>query len=149
MKLQLWTDGACSPNPGKGGWAAILVATGHGGTPLKQLELSGAELVTTNNRMELQAVISGLEALSTPSVITVHLDSAYVMNAVTKKWVAGWQRKGWITSNKTPVANRDLWERLIVMLDRHQVKWAKVKGHAGVPLNERCDQLAVSARTTL
>ena len=143
--VELWTDGACSGNPGPGGWAAVLVARGPDGTIVKQVELSGADPATTNNRMELQAVISGLQALERPTRLTVHIDSTYVMHAITKNWIAGWKTRGWRTAAKTPVANRELWEALEAGLARHDVTWTKVKGHAGVELNERCDVLAVEA----
>lgn len=145
MRLELWTDGACSGNPGPGGWAAILVARRADATIAKQLELSGGAGATTNNRMELQAVIEGLRALERPSAVTVHIDSAYVMDAVTRGWHVGWRARGWLTANRQPVKNRELWEALIALLDRHTVTWKKVKGHSGVQLNERCDELAVAA----
>jgi ribonuclease HI len=145
MQFELWTDGACSGNPGPGGWAAILVARGPDGTIVKRLELSGGAPATTNNRMELQAVIEGLQALRRASAVTVHTDSSYVMNAITKRWYEGWQARGWKTAGKQPVKNREQWETLLVLLELHDVTWRKVKGHAGVELNERCDELAVAA----
>jgi len=145
MKVELWTDGACAGNPGPGGWAAILVARDDAGKIAKQVELSGGERATTNNRMELQAVIEGLGALRRPSAVTVHIDSAYVMDAIVKRWVVGWQKRDWRTSSKEPVKNRDLWEALLAALEPHAVTWKKVRGHAGVELNERCDKLAVAA----
>jgi len=139
-EVELWTDGACSGNPGPGGWAAVL-RCGE-----RSRELAGGERLTTNNRMELQAVIEGLAALDRPCRVTVHTDSTYVMHAITKNWIAGWQRRGWKTAARTPVANRELWERLLAELARHdEVTWVKVRGHAGVDLNERCDELAVAA----
>ncbi|HEV2774316.1 MAG TPA: ribonuclease HI [Solirubrobacteraceae bacterium] len=143
--IELWTDGACSGNPGPGGWAAILVARGADGTIAKQVELSGAAPATTNNRMELQAVISGLQALERPARLTVHIDSSYVMDAIVKGWHHGWVRRGWQTAAKQPVKNRELWEQLLALVERHTITWHKVKGHAGVALNERCDELAVAA----
>lgn len=143
--IELWTDGACSGNPGPGGWAAILVARAPDGTVTKQVELSGAEPATTNNRMELQAVISGLQALERPVRLTVHIDSSYVMDAIVKRWHVGWVKRGWKTAAKQPVKNRDLWEELLALVERHTITWHKVKGHAGVALNERCDELAVAA----
>lgn len=137
--VELWTDGACSGNPGPGGWAAVLRCGG------RERELAGGERLTTNNRMELRAVIEGLAALDRPCRVTVHTDSTYVMHAITKRWIAAWERRGWRTAAKTPVANRELWERLQAELARHEVAWTKVKGHAGVDLNERCDALAVAA----
>jgi ribonuclease HI len=145
MPFELWTDGACSGNPGPGGWAAVLVARGPDGRVVKQLELSGGAPATTNNRMELQAVIEGLGALTRPSTVRVHIDSSYVMDAIAKRWYEGWIRRGWKTAAKQPVKNRDLWEALLEALERHTVTWTKVKGHAGVALNERCDELAVAA----
>jgi ribonuclease HI len=131
--------------PGPGGWAAILVARGPDGSVVKELELSGGAPATTNNRMELQAVIEGLRALRRPSVVTVHIDSSYVMDAIAKRWYEGWVARGWRTAAKQPVKNRELWEALLALLELHTVTWTKVKGHAGVELNERCDQLAVAA----
>jgi ribonuclease HI len=145
VQLELWTDGACSGNPGPGGWAAILVARHPDGAVAKQLELSGAEPDTTNNRMELQAVIEGLRALQRASAVTVHIDSSYVMDAITKRWYVGWKAREWKTVSKQPVKNRELWEALLALLEGHTVTWRKVKGHAGVALNERCDELAVAA----
>ena len=137
--VELWTDGACSGNPGPGGWAAVL-RMGE-----RERELVGAEPATTNNRMELRAVVEGLRALTRPCHVLVHTDSAYVRNAVRQRWIDGWQRNGWRTKAKTPVANRELWEELLVAMEQHDVKWVPVKGHAGVELNERCDRLAVEA----
>jgi ribonuclease HI len=145
VQVDLWTDGACSGNPGPGGWAAILVARRDDGTTAKQLELSGADPATTNNRMELQAVIEGLRALQRSCIVTVHIDSSYVMDAITKRWHVGWRARGWKTAAKQPVKNRELWEALLELLERHTVTWKKVRGHAGVTLNERCDELAVAA----
>jgi ribonuclease HI len=145
MHLELWTDGACSGNPGPGGWAAILVARDAGGAVAKQVELSGGDPATTNNRMELQAVIEGLRALRRPSSVTVHIDSSYVMDAIVKRWYVGWQARGWKTSAKQPVRNQELWEALLSAIEPHDVTWRKVRGHAGVALNERCDALAVAA----
>ena len=145
VHLELWTDGACSGNPGPGGWAAILVARHPDGSVARQLELSGGDRATTNNRMELQAVIEGLRALRRASTVTVHIDSSYVMDAITKRWYDGWMARGWKTAGKQPVKNREQWETLLALLDGHAVAWRKVKGHAGVELNERCDQLAVAA----
>jgi ribonuclease HI len=145
MDLELWTDGACSGNPGPGGWAAILVARRPDGSVAKQVELSGGDPATTNNRMELQAVISGLRALERPAALTVHIDSSYVMDAIVKQWHVGWVSRGWKTAAKQPVKNRELWEELLALVARHAITWHKVKGHAGVALNERCDELAVAA----
>jgi ribonuclease HI len=145
MHLELWTDGACSGNPGPGGWAAILVARDGDGTIVKRVELSGGEPATTNNRMELQAVIEGLGALKRPSEVVVHIDSSYVMDAIVKRWHVGWVARGWKTAAKQPVKNQELWEALLLALEPHTVTWKKVRGHAGVELNERCDELAVAA----
>ena len=138
-EVELWTDGACSGNPGPGGWAAVLLFGDS------ERELVGHDPATTNNRMELQAVVEGLRALTKPCRVLVHTDSAYVRNAVFKKWIDGWQRNGWRTKAKTPVANRELWEELLEAMREHDVVWVPVKGHAGVELNERCDRLAVDA----
>lgn len=148
MQLELWTDGACSGNPGPGGWAAILIARRPDGTIAKQLELCGGDRATTNNRMELQAVIEGLRALRAPSHVIVHIDSTYVMDAIAKRWYEGWMERGWTTAAKQPVKNRELWEALLALLELHTVSWTKVRGHAGVELNERCDELAVAACRT-
>lgn len=137
--VELWTDGACSGNPGPGGWACLLLSGSH------ERELSGHDPATTNNRMELMAVIEGLAALNRRCRVTVNIDSTYVMHAVTKNWIPAWEKRGWKTAAKTPVANRDLWERLVAELARHEVGWKKVRGHAGVELNERVDRLAVAA----
>ncbi len=139
-ELFAYTDGACSGNPGPGGWGALLVAR-DGETTLKERELSGGAPETTNNRMELMAAIAALEALDCPSQITLVTDSAYVKNGVTE-WIAGWKRNGWKTSTKKPVKNADLWQRLDTARTRHTVHWEWVKGHAGHPENERADKLA-------
>ncbi len=138
--LFAYTDGACSGNPGPGGWGALLIAR-DGETVLKERELSGGAPETTNNRMELMAAIAALEALDRPSLITLVTDSAYVKNGVTE-WIAGWKRNGWKTSTKKPVKNADLWQRLDEARGRHTVHWEWVKGHAGHPENERADKLA-------
>ncbi len=139
-ELFAYTDGACSGNPGPGGWGVLLVAR-NGGTVVKERELSGGEAETTNNRMELLAAIAALEALDRPSAITLVTDSAYVKNGVTQ-WIHGWKRNGWRTAAKKPVKNDDLWQRLDTAQDRHDVIWEWVKGHAGHPENERADKLA-------
>jgi ribonuclease HI len=139
-ELFAYTDGACSGNPGPGGWGALLVAR-DGETVLKERELSGGEALTTNNRMELLAAINALEALERPARITVVTDSVYVMNGVTD-WIAGWKRNGWKTAAKKPVKNDDLWRRLDEARARHEVRWEWIKGHAGHPENERADELA-------
>jgi ribonuclease HI len=134
--VEIFTDGACSPNPGPGGWGAILRYGQH------ERELHGGEPATTNNRMEIMAAIRGLEQLTRPSAVHLYTDSQYLRRGVTE-WVAQWKRNGWLTRNKTPVKNADLWERLDQAAQRHQVEWFWVKGHAGHPENERADQLAV------
>lgn len=138
--LIAYTDGACSGNPGPGGWGVLLQAK-DGETVLKERELSGGEPETTNNRMELLAAITALETLERPSTLTVVTDSAYVKNGVTT-WIHGWKRNGWKTSNKKPVKNVELWQRLDEAQISHDVTWEWVKGHAGHPENERADELA-------
>jgi ribonuclease HI len=133
----VWTDGACSGNPGPGGWAAIVVPPG-GGDPL---ELSGGEPATTNNRMELTAVIEALAALKQPCEIVLHTDSQYVMKGITE-WIRGWKAKGWKTAAKEPVKNADLWRTLDALCAQHQIRWVWVKGHSGHDGNERADKLA-------
>lgn len=134
-KIVLYTDGACSGNPGPGGWGAILIYNG------KEKELTGGEQNTTNNRMELMAVISGLEAIKAPCEVDVYSDSAYVVNAFLQGWVEKWQSNGWKTT-KGEVLNLELWIRLLAQVERHEVKWHKVKGHADNEYNNRCDALA-------
>ena len=136
-KVEIFTDGACSGNPGPGGWGAGLRC----GTAEK--ELSGGEKSTTNNRMELTAVISALSALKQRCTVTICSDSKYVIDAVTKGWAKSWQKNNWIKSDKKPALNADLWERLLGLLDQHDVSFVWIKGHAGHPENERCDQMAV------
>jgi ribonuclease HI len=137
--VEIWTDGGCKPNPGPGGWAAILRYRGN------ERELSGAEAATTNNRMELTAAAAGLEALSRPCRVVLHTDSEYVRNGVTR-WHKGWVRRNWRNAAGDPVANMDLWRRLLDAAARHQVDWRWVRGHAGDPMNERADALATAAR---
>lgn len=141
--VQLWTDGACSGNPGPGGWAAILVVNTTSGPAFK--ELAGGERQTTNNRMELLGVIEGLRTLDRRCAVAVHCDSNYVIHAFEKNWLAGWKRRGWRKGDGKPVLNADLWRELEAQVARHHVTWVKVKGHANVTLNERCDELAVAA----
>lgn len=138
-KVNIYTDGACKGNPGRGGWGTILVYGAH------EKELSGGEVMTTNNRMELMAVISGLEALREPCEVTLTSDSTYVINSITKKWLDGWEKKNWVKSGNTPVPNADLWMRLIEAMKPHTIEWVWVRGHNGHPYNERCDRLAVAA----
>lgn len=134
------TDGACSGNPGPGGWGVLLQAH-RGGTVVKERELSGGEAQTTNNRMELMAAITALETLERPSTLTIVTDSAYVKNGVTS-WIHGWKRNGWRTADRKPVKNADLWQRLDAAQARHSVTWEWIKGHAGHEENERADALA-------
>ena len=136
--VELFTDGACSGNPGKGGWGAILRYNGH------EKELCGGEMETTNNRMELTAVIRGLAALKEPCRVRLTSDSKYVIDAIAQKWVYSWQRNGWRKADKKPALNVDLWEQLLPLLERHQVELVWVKGHQGHPENERCDKMAVA-----
>lgn len=140
MEFLVWTDGACSGNPGPGGWGALMRAVENGAV-LKERELSGGEGDTTNNRMELLAAINALEALSRPVAVTLTTDSAYVKNGV-QSWIHGWKRNGWKTADRKPVKNVDLWQRLDAAQARHQVTWKWIKGHAGHPENERADELA-------
>ncbi len=137
--VTLYTDGACSGNPGPGGWGALLQSGSHEKT------LKGAEPETTNNRMELVAVIEGLSALKEPCRVAVHTDSAYIVNAFGEDWISGWQRRGWKTAGKKPVKNRDLWEELLRLTGIHEVGFVKVKGHADDERNNYVDGVAVSA----
>jgi ribonuclease HI len=136
--VSIHTDGACSGNPGPGGWGAILRWTDH------EKELNGGEPHTTNNRMELLAAISALESLKRACTVDLHTDSQYLREGITK-WIHGWKRNGWRTVDKKPVKNSDLWQRLEIAIARHQVRWHWVRGHAGDSLNERADQLARDA----
>ena len=136
--IEIYTDGACSGNPGPGGWGAVL----RFGT--REKELCGGEKETTNNRMELTAVIEALSALKEPCKVTLTTDSKYVCDAVLKEWVYSWQKNGWKKADKKPALNVDLWEKLLPLLEIHEVEFCWVKGHAGHPENERCDTLAVS-----
>jgi ribonuclease HI len=135
----IYTDGACSGNPGPGGWGAILA---YGG---ETRELSGFAPDTTNQRMELMAAIRALARLKEPCRVELYSDSAYLINAFERRWVDNWQRNGWRTAQKEPVANQDLWRELVVLTERHTVVWHKVKGHADDPRNNRCDELARAA----
>jgi ribonuclease HI len=136
--VMLFTDGACSGNPGPGGWGVLLRWRDH------EKELSGGEPESTNNRMELMAAIQGLESLRRPAKVLVVTDSTYVRDGITK-WIHGWKKNGWRTASKKPVKNEDLWRRLDAAVVRHEVTWEWVKGHAGHPENERADELATSA----
>jgi ribonuclease HI len=137
-QVEIFTDGACKGNPGPGGWGAILRMGHH------EKELSGGEAETTNNRMEMTAVIRALKALTEPCAVTLHTDSRYVIDGMTK-WIDGWQRKGWVNASKKPVRNQDLWHDLIEAALSHQINWQWVKGHSGHPENERADRLASDA----
>lgn len=140
MTVEIFTDGACSGNPGPGGYGVILKAAG------KTKELSGGEKQTTNNRMELLGAIVGLSALKYPCDVILTTDSKYVVDGITKGWAASWRKNGWVKSDKKPALNSDLWARLLELTEIHNVKFVWVKGHAGHPENERCDQLAVMER---
>ncbi len=141
----IYTDGGASPNPGKGGWAAILYSPEHD----KEREISGGELSTTNNRMELTAAIRALEALKVPCEVDLHTDSAYLQNAFVKRWIQKWKRNGWRTSAGSDVLNRDLWEELDSLTQIHRVSWHWVKGHSDDERNNRCDELVHIARDKL
>jgi ribonuclease HI len=135
----VYTDGACSHNPGPGGWAAVLMYKEH------HKEISGGEEVTTNNRMELTAVIEALSRLKEPCRVKVHSDSAYIVNCMQQKWYEKWAKNGWMTSGKKPVENQDLWKKLLALMEKHDVEFVKVKGHSNVTWNNRCDELARAA----
>ena len=137
-KVEIYTDGACRNNPGRGGWGAILVYAG------REKELSGGEPMTTNNRMELSAVIAALSVLKEECEVTLTTDSQYVVNAIEKGWLDAWKNNGWRKSDKSHVQNVDLWEQLLSLLDRHKVSFVWVRGHNGHPYNERCDVLATT-----
>ena len=137
--VDIFTDGACSGNPGPGGYGAILRYDG------REKELSGGEKNTTNNRMELTAVITALEALKEPCDVTIYSDSRYIVDAIEKHWLENWQKKNWTRGKNEPVLNRDLWEKLARLLSVHSVSFVWVKGHAEHPENERCDKLAVAS----
>jgi ribonuclease HI len=141
-QVEIWTDGGCKPNPGPGGWGAILRTRGH------ERELSGAEPNTTNNRMELIAAAAALEALKRPCKIVLHTDSEYVRNGITR-WHEGWVRRNWRNATGDPVKNIDLWQRLLAAAAPHRIDWRWVRGHAGHPMNERADVLATAARERL
>lgn len=139
-KVRLYTDGACSGNPGPGGYGAILIYKGI------EREISDYEISTTNNRMEIMAVIKGLELLKEPCEVTVYSDSAYVVNTIDKGWIYSWKKNNWIKSDKEKVKNIELWERMLELMQMHKVKFVKVKGHSDNTYNNRCDKLAVDAR---
>jgi ribonuclease HI len=137
--VEIWTDGGCKPNPGPGGWAAILRTRG------RERELSGAEVMSTNNRMELTAAAAALEALKWPCRVILHTDSEYLKNGITR-WHAGWVRRNWRNAAGDPVANYDLWQRVLAAAAAHEIEWRWVRGHAGNTMNERADRLAERAR---
>ena len=134
----IYTDGACSGNPGPGGWGSVLLYNGH------RREMSGGDAETTNNRMEMMAVIQALESLKRPCSVMIYTDSVYVMQGITE-WIEQWKKRGWKTAAKKPVKNVELWQRLEQAIHSHEVKWTWVKGHSGVPENERADELATTA----
>ncbi len=136
--VTLYTDGACSGNPGPGGWACVLIYGEH------MKELSGGERETTNNRMEMMAALEGLKALKRPCKVEFYTDSNYLKDGITK-WLDGWKKRGWKTSSKKPVKNQDIWEQLDEVIQKHEIEWHWVKGHAGIEHNERCDELARAA----
>jgi len=140
--VEVWTDGGCKPNPGPGGWAAVLRFGVH------ERELSGGSVATTNNRMELEAAASALEALKGPCKVVLHTDSEYLRNGVTR-WHTGWVRRNWRNAAGDPVANMDLWRRVLDAAKRHEVEWRWVRGHSGDAMNERADRLATAARLKL
>ena len=142
-QVEIYTDGACRGNPGKGGWGAILV---YG---KKEKELSGGDANTTNNRMELTSVIEALSALKEPCRVTLTSDSKYVVDAIKKGWAKSWQSNGWKKADRKPALNPDLWEKLLALLDKHEVTFVWVKGHDGHPYNERCDKLATTYADSL
>lgn len=144
VKVNIYTDGACSGNPGIGGYGTILVFTDANGIKHEK-ELSEGYQLTTNNQMELMAVIVGLEALKKPCDVTIYSDSKYVVDAFNNNWIEGWIKKGWKTAGKSPVKNVELWQRLLKAKEQHNVEFIWVKGHAGHEYNERCDSLAVAA----
>ena len=144
-RVTIFCDGACSPNPGLGGWGAVLLSEKHGA----RKEISGAEAATTNNRMELTAAIRALESLKRPCVVELFTDSQYVRNAFAEGWLDKWQRNGWKSAGRKPVLNEDLWRRLIELGAVHEIRWNWVRGHADNEHNNRADQLAVAARESL
>ncbi len=138
-KVIIYTDGACSYNPGPGGWAAVLIYKGN------EKQISGFEPETTNNRMELRAVKEAISALKEPCVVTLHTDSSYIHNAFEKGWIDNWQTNGWKTAAKKPVENQDLWQQILDAADKHKMNWRKVKGHSDDKYNNICDSLARAA----
>ncbi|MDR3231038.1 MAG: ribonuclease HI [Synergistaceae bacterium] len=142
-RVKIHTDGGCTPNPGLGGWAAVLISPSHNNF---EREIYGSEDNTTNNRMELTAAIMALRALKYPCIVELSTDSTYLRNAFDKGWLKNWQRNGWKTSNKQPVLNRDLWEELLTLSQTHDIEWRWTRGHATDPLNNRCDALVQKAK---
>ena len=142
-KVELYTDGACSGNPGPGGYGAILIYNGI------EKEISGSEKCTTNNKMEIMAVLKGLQMLKEPCEVTIYSDSAYVVNTIEQGWIYNWKKNNWIKSDKSKVKNIDLWEEMLRLTKIHKVKFVKVKGHSDNEYNNRCDRLAVEARESL
>ena len=138
-QVTIFSDGACSGNPGPGGWGAILTYGEH------RLEISGFEAETTNQKMEMKAALAALEKLKEPCAVRLVSDSAYLINGFNQKWLDKWQKNGWQTSKKTPVENQELWKALLAQAQKHKIEWVKVKGHAGHPENERCDESAKQA----
>ncbi len=136
-QVTIYTDGACSGNPGPGGWGAVLMWQGEERT------LQGGEKETTNNRMEMMAAIKALQALKRPCQVALYSDSAYLINAFSQGWLVKWQKNGWLTSKKEPVENQDLWRQLLELAQTHEISWHKVKGHSDNPYNNRCDAMAV------
>jgi len=137
-EITVYTDGACSGNPGPGGWGAVMLWNG------RRKELSGGNPHTTNNQMEMQAVIEALKALKKPCRVYIHSDSALIINAMTKGWIQSWQKRGWRKANKKPVENKELWQQILEAMKPHEVTWVKVKGHSGDELNDLADKLAVA-----
>nr|WP_143156626.1 ribonuclease HI [Caldanaerobius fijiensis] len=137
-KVTIYTDGACSGNPGPGAWAAILIYNEH------KKEIVGYEDLTTNNRMELKAAIEALKSLKEPCDVTLYSDSSYLINAFNQNWLVNWQKRNWIKADKQPVENKDLWIELLDLSSKHRIKWVKVKGHTDNEYNNRCDKLATS-----
>ena len=140
--VDIYSDGGCKPNPGPGGWGAVLIFGAH------QKSINGAEAETTNNRMELTAAIKALEALNRPCAVTLHTDSAYLKNGITR-WLSAWKKNDWRTASNKPVKNEDLWRELQLVIEQHDIKWKWVKGHAGIKWNEHVDKLATEAREAL